>query len=52
MSNTCPPNHNIATTSPANRIFERPERRAYAPCYYDDIVEVVTLQELKAKCPL
>lgn len=52
MSNTCPPNRNIATAFSANRIFERPERRAYAPCYYDDIVEVVTLQELKNKCPL
>lgn len=54
MSNTCPPNRNIATATayPANRYFERPERRPNANCYYDDIVEVVTLQELKAKCPL
>lgn len=52
MSNQCPPNHNVSTTYPANRYFERPERRPYANCYYDDIVEVVTLQELKARCPL
>lgn len=47
----CPPNRNIDTTG---RVFERPERRPYAPCYYDDIVDVITLQELKTKagCPL
>lgn len=35
-----------------DRVFERPERRANPDFYYDDQVEVVTLQELKAKCPL
>jgi len=48
LSGQCPPNRNIGT----DRVFERPERRQHASCYYDDIVEVVTLQELKAKCPL
>lgn len=41
-------NRNIGT----DRVFERPERRANPDFYYDDQVEVVTLQELKAKCPL
>ena len=42
-----------------DRVFERPERRhvstlpgSNALVNYDDIVEVVTLQELKARCPL
>jgi type II secretory pathway pseudopilin PulG len=54
MSGACPPNRNVsAVATPApTRVFERPERRANAQCYYDDIVEVVTLQELKNKCPL
>ncbi len=41
-------NRNIGT----DRVFERPERRANPDFYYDDQVEIVTLQELKAKCPL
>lgn len=48
LGGQCPGNRNIGT----DRVFERPDRRQNAPCYYDDIVEVVTLQELKAKCPL
>lgn len=47
-SGTQPANRNIG----ADRVFERPERRASPVFYYDDLVEVVTLQELKAKCPL
>ncbi len=50
-----PGNRNIG----ADRVFERPERRhvgvlpgSNTPVNYDDIVEVVTLQELKARCPL
>lgn len=50
-----PGNRNIGT----DRIFERPERRPVGilpgtgtPVHYDDRVEVITLQELKARCPL
>ncbi|MCX8145641.1 MAG: type II secretion system GspH family protein [Azovibrio sp.] len=50
-----PGNRNIGN----DRVFERPERRhvgilpgSNTTVNYDDIVEVVTLQELKARCPL
>ncbi len=50
-----PGNRNIGN----DRVFERPERRQVSVLpgtntlvNYDDIVEVVTLQELKARCPL